>query len=382
MYGMKDTVINILLLIAALAVVALGAWYLSPESRERDADVETHISEREIIDFTVQEDVFGSSVSYAYVGEPLPEKLHEQEVVAMRTASSFTIHTGTRNEGEEDEDVLLEVASFAQQAFIQRDGNWFYVEHDTVPKDVFDAATQTPLSWLLGPTAKATTIYSGAGDGFVTASGNTWALARAATAGTATSAGVTTGASLLCATIVKTFSCSISRLFLPFDTSSIPANATINSASLTVHISQGVTNGVNNGLDYITVVQTSQANHTTLVAADFDNVGGTEGIAVGQRKDLTGLAVGAQTFALNATGLSWIKKAGEASACSATAGITCLGLREGHDFQNSQIAESATGNGMSIYTSEQAGTAQDPYLSISYTLPALSFFTFWQFSDI
>lgn len=381
MYGMKDTVINILLLIAALAVVALGAWYLSPESRERDADVETHISEREIIDFTVQEDVFGSSVTYAYVGEPLPEKLHENEVVAMRTASSFTVHTGMRNEGEEDEEVLLEVASFAQQAFIQRDGEWFYIEHDTLPKDVFDAATQTPLSWLRGALAEAVTIYSAAGDGNVGATNTTWALARGATTGTNVApSGTSAVANSVCSTISKSLSCSINRIFLPFDTSSIPANATINSASLTVNVSS-VTNGVNNGLDYITVVQTTQATHTTLVGVDFDNVGGTEGIAVGQRKDLTGLAAGAQTFTLNATGLSWIKKAGEASACSATAGITCLGLREGHDFQNSQITDNISGNSLSIYASEQTGTAQDPYLSISYTVPAISF-AFWQFSDI
>jgi hypothetical protein len=174
----------------------------------------------------------------------------------------------------------------------------------------------------------------------------------------------------------------IDRGFVPIVTSSIPAGATITSATLSIYV-VSTTDQDNDGFDYITVVQTDQGAHTILGSNDFDNCGAVdspiEGIDSGQRKDITSISTAAYTvFTLNATGLGWIKKSGQTSTCSATNGVSCFGLREGHDVQSSSPLNT-TITGIQFYTSEQTGTANDPYLAVTYTGGASS--AFWQFQD-
>jgi hypothetical protein len=155
----------------------------------------------------------------------------------------------------------------------------------------------------------------------------------------------------------------IVRAFFPVDTSAVPDPATITAATLYVWL-LGKTNGDNDGDDWLTVVQTNQANTAELVVEDFDQCGDavdnpTEGIDVGARIDLTGAGTGAYlSWALNATGLGWIDKTG----------VTKLGIREGHDVIDSAIAND-TNNVAAFRTSEQTGTNEDPYLSVTYTVP-------------
>jgi hypothetical protein len=169
------------------------------------------------------------------------------------------------------------------------------------------------------------------------------------------------------------------RAFFPFITSSIPSAAVISSATFNVYVDgTGVSDQDNDGNDYLTVVRTTQATHTTLSTSDFTNIGTTEGIDSGQRKDLTSVSTNAYlSFTLNATGISWIAKSGQSSVCSATTGITCLGIREGHDNLNNQAANN-TITGTYFSTSEVTGTSQDPYLSVIYTGGSSAF---WQFQD-
>jgi hypothetical protein len=92
------------------------------------------------------------------------------------------------------------------------------------------------------------------------------------------------------------------------------------------------------------VVQTKQADATTLGTDDYDECGEStangwssaqqtdivEGIDSGSRIDLTGKGAGDWfTFSLNATGKSWIAKSGETKPSGVTAGDTHLGLRLG-----------------------------------------------------
>jgi len=111
----------------------------------------------------------------------------------------------------------------------------------------------------------------------------------------------------------------------------------------------------NDGDDFITVVQTSQADTASLTTADYDQCGAisnpTEGAT---RIDIGSITIGAyNSWTLNATGLGWISKTG----------YTFLGLREGHDAINSAITFGI--NRVKFAGSEATGTANDPYLDVT-----------------
>ncbi len=389
---MKDTLIDIALFVVALMIIIGATWHFAPDGDSNEAqsqeDIAKTIAAREIIDYSVEEGVFSNTVRYAYLGDPLPATLHENEIVSLRTSSSYSIETGIENEGTADEKAVVSLIAYPQDAFIQRDGVWYYIEHDEAPQDIFERVTKrhSILHALFGTTAYAVTdtIYTGGGDGYVYTSQQTsWGGAHDAASGLslATSSDVISVWSYAGVGVGKSGATTygISRAFLPFVTSSIPADATITAATMNVHVTN-VTNSDNDGADYITVVQTDQATHTILTLDDYNNAGTVtnpiEGIDTAQRKDLTGMATGTLAFTLNATGLGWIKKNGESSACSATAGVSCFGLREGHDTTNT-VPDAH--NQMQIHASEYAGTAEDPYLSVTYTVP--SRMAFWMFSD-
>ena len=156
------------------------------------------------------------------------------------------------------------------------------------------------------------------------------------------------------------------RAFFPIDTSSLGVEADITSATLYVHLDNKL-NSTGDG--YIVVVQTSQADTTTLTTADYNQCGSvdnppTQGSATVDITDITNGQY--QGLLLNETGRIWINKEG----------ITKLGIREGHDCVDEYPANdfdingftSAGANGM--FFSEQDGTDNDPYLEVTYTTPA------------
>jgi hypothetical protein len=144
-------------------------------------------------------------------------------------------------------------------------------------------------------------------------------------------------------------------MFLPVDTSSIPGTATINSASLKLY---GTTISNASGLD-IYVVQGAAAATSTLVDADFVNVGS---VAWSSAIDGDSLATSVyNTFSLNASG----------TAALNTSGYTQFALVEKNDFDNSAPGASAA-TLFEFSMSEQAGTSQDPYLEVDYTAVASS----------
>ncbi len=343
----------------------------------------------------VDHQVFGDIVRYTYLGEQLPETLVPEEVVGMRTETSYS-----RLVTLDDETATVETISYPQQTFVQDlYGAWYYAEYATTTIEAFEARSalyhvRRGLARILLPVAYAVTdtIYAGAGDGTIGTALGTWAASHDATSGTAqpTLSSITVSSlhareEISCdgggPTYTNTF--YIDRGFLPFDTSGISASATISSASLNVYVF-AKDNGDNDGSDFITVVQTSQAGHTTLVGGDFDQCGAidlpTEGVDGGERKDITSISTSAYlTFTLNSTGLGWIKKNGEDAPCSTTNGISCFGVREGHDTSDDPVATPVVGDceygeiasTVVFYASEQTGTSQDPYLSVTYTVPAV-----------
>lgn len=378
----KHTLTNLavtllLSILALMAVIGSGAAVFSPpallsgSTDENHEEIRAQIHERDIIDYTALEN---GEVLYSYIGAMLPDKLADDEIVEKRTIYSYTRNLGTDDAGNP----TFNLITYARPAFTKKDDVWYEIEYARVPADIFykEYQEEAPLSFIFGRTARADTIYAGAGDGFVSYTYDTWATARGATTGTAADSTNTLIGAYSTYLYVKSGSNGIYRAFLPFNTSTIPATAAITGASLNVYVTAKY-DGDNDTEAYMTVVRTSQATHTTLVTADYDNITTTEGIDSGERKDITGISTSAYlTFTLNATGIGWIAKSGISSNCSATAGITCLGLREGHDNTNTSIAQtfSSYSSGIEFSSSEASGTSQDPYLSVTY-----SDFSFWQF---
>jgi hypothetical protein len=372
----KDLIYTVLLAGVTISVVTASSWFVGGNLHrinEHDQEILAQLAQRDVLVSEVRGEGADAVVVYAYKGEPIEGLLTTQEVLALRTQSSFTESIGKDETGKG----IYTTVSFSRPSYVREGDGWRYIEYDEAPKRLFDRAKQPGvLGWRLLPTAiAADTIYAGSGDGVVaTLLQATWNDAYAATTGTETngSTEVSTNAAV---STGKVGGSSITRAFLPFNTSTIPAGATITAASLAVYATSTPTTP-GDAFSYVTVVRTSQATHTTLVAADYDNIGSTEGISSGDRKTISTITSGNYvTFPLNSTGISWIAKSGAASNCSATAGITCIGLRDGHDIQNSAPASDVNPSYAVFSSSESTGTSQDPYLSVTYTAA----FAFWQF---
>lgn len=341
------------------------------------------LSVRTIIDH----EVFGDVVRYTYLGDQLPDTLVPEEVVGMRTETSYS-----RLVTLDDDTATVETISYPQQTFAQDlYGVWFYAEYATTTIEAFEERSalyqvRRGLARIFLPVVYAVTdtFFATAGDGQVRYGGSfdteDFTTVRNAATGTSASPTATTAVSLVqCAYSdpcgfpepCEQFAYAISRTFFPFNTGTILANAVISSASLNVYVTAKSTSlgGTH------TVVQTTQPSNSTLGTADYDLVGSTEAIDSGERKNVTSVSTGAYTvFNLNSTGIGFIKRSGESSACGATAGYTCLGVRNyTNDFANSGPVcfGSTDTNSLTFSTSEATGTSQDPYLSVTYTVPAV-----------
>lgn len=339
----KDALVTGALALVVLAVVwgAGGAVHdAGPvSSLEREARTEkiSFIKKQTILSHTEETLPSGNVVvRYTYLGEKLPEKLAEDEVLALRTESSWSRQTGVEKDGR----AIYETRIFASPQYVFHKDNWYSLESGTAPVDTFKRAKPSLLfSFFPFSIAHAQTLdkFSGDADGYVSSLESTWANAQ----GTSTGAAVDSAGEFI---NVGSFHHTnagkldflatgyhIYRGFLPFDTSVIPAGANISSASLNVMGTSSLfslslnQNTDNDGLDYITVVQTSQGGITNLTIDDFDQAGiidnPIEGIDSAQRKDITSIATTTSTyttFTLNSTGRSWIKKKGETSSCGQT----------------------------------------------------------------
>lgn len=309
----------------------------------------------------IESEIVGDVVVYKYRSdvEVLPEK---DEDLTKRTENSRTFQI--------DRDTLI-TKIYSGTTFNKdvKTGKWYEVETATTTTEIFLEET-TPILGIV-KRVYADTVFSGAGDGQVEKSNDSdWTNTHDAVTGESASPVASTAEVRTGKTIGGIY--SIYRTFLPFNTSSIPANALVTSASLNVYVtatSSGLTD--NDGDDYINVVQTSQPNSTTFTTADYDLVGAVSNPPTGATAiDLTaGFTVGAyNTFNLNTTGISWVKIDGQNSSCGTSKATTCLGLREGHDMVNSAFT-GVGANTITISTSEAAGTSQDPYLEVTYIIP-------------
>lgn len=312
----------------------------------------------------------GETVRYAYVGSELLGQLEEGELTEKRTEASYTVYLGK----DEKDNNIYRTRSFSAPTFVRDGLTWHTVEYGTDTQQDFLAKTRLSIASRIAnaivPPTYAVTVYSHAGDGHIGAFQTDWVDTRDSLDGVVNDQTDCSPAPCLVVAAFDEFPpYGVIRGFIPFDTSSIPSGATVTAASVNLYAT-GVTNGDNDGNDFLTLVESSQVNYTSMATTDFNNIGTTEGIDSGQRKDLTSISTSAYlSFALNATGMGWIAKSGEASSChSSTTGITCLAVLTGNDFLDHPPVPAAF-NFVGFYPSEQTGTSQDPYLDITYTEP-------------
>lgn len=370
-----------------LLVVVVGAVLsVTSDNRQSSQGVFADpIFDRDIVAYSIDGEGSEAVVRYQYIGELLSEKLSPEEVVELRTESSFTKHVGTSAEGLP---VYELVAYSTDKAFVKKDGVWYSRESALTSLAQFNRVrVRNPIAALLWEEVHADSIspYASAGDGYVGyesfgESGicgvGKWDPMHDAATGTAfgyTSIGTIAGASMFYDVDLNTCDSAMYRAFTPFDTSAIPSGSTISAATLNLYF-YSISNGDNDGDDWLTVVQASSASHTTLATADYDTAGAinspTEGIDSGERKDLTSISTAAYTvITLNTTGRGWVNVSGGTSQCSATTGITCLAVREGHDVLDSKITTDTSSTAF-FYASENTGTSNDPYLSVTYSPPS------------
>ncbi len=159
----------------------------------------------------------------------------------------------------------------------------------------------------------------------------------------------------------------IYRSSFPFDTTSLPADAEVVNAALHLHMKGQVAEDDDEA--YIAVLQSFQASSTYLDPSDYCDVGSDNGNAC--RAKYTPQQLGSDKvylntiptsyqhvgIALNATGTAWVS----------TSTWTYVGLREGHDIEDTQTTVQWGNNGVQAYFSDEAGTDKDPYLEVEYS---------------
>lgn len=271
-------------------------------------------------------------------------KAHRKAHEVSRNESSITEKTGD----------LYTLTAYSGPQFTQVKGEWYEVDYKV-----------ESLSYLYS-TAYADSFFSGPGDGLITKTGGIWGDVQGAATGVASA--TTSAMNATSQKVSGTF--TITRAAVPFNTSTILSEAVIVSATLQVYAT-AMTDTSNDGTDWISVVQTFTLSSLTLGDNGYPLIGDaidnpTEG---SDRITVSAIATGSyDTFTLNATGLGWVGKDSSVSSCGTIPGYTCLGLREGHDQTDTPVG-AETKSTATFSTSEQAGTSQDPVLTVNYTIP-------------
>lgn len=316
-------------------------------------------------------------VKYHYVSnQEIPMQTHNglKEDLTKRTNNSITFLESVTPINDKFQKEKYVSQFYSGKTFQKSGDKWYQIKTATTTKTAF--LKQIKLTALdhvkefFGQKVLADDFYSGAGDGNTLGSGLAWSVAHDSdgTMGGLANYDNSTTRVLTGYLTIMMDQYLIERAFIPFDTSAIPSNANIGSVTLRIYIASKA-NDDNDGYDYINIVQTNQSSSATLVGTDFDNCGAISNPATGADLiDITGITVETTTtFTFNPTGQSWIAKNGVASNCGTIAGVTCLGLREGHDITNNPTDDtSGIRNFVEFSTSEDIDVNKKPKLTVNY----------------
>lgn len=306
-------------------------------------------------------------ISYDYISD---KKTNQKVVFAENDVFSNLVLVKDNGKKFNKPNFKGVVKAYVGSSHFYKDGNgiWEIKHHATTTVKAWKSQTFNWVDKIFGAPALATasTTYAIADDGTAYYGYNaSWDTCHDAVVGS----GIATGGTAdgFSATRYNNVNggFKIWRMFLPVNTSAFPDDMVVSSSTVYFYI-LGQSNGKNDAVDYITVVQTSQADPTALTTADYNNCGATttptEGIDVGERKDLTSdFTTGVyNTFTLNSTGYGWLDPTG----------WFLLGIREGHDTTNTTIGASDAYNYIQFYSPERAGQDKDPYITVEYTVPS------------
>lgn len=220
---------------------------------------------------------------------------------------------------------------------------------------VYPVFTDTTSTFFPDPNPETSTVE---GDVYYTAAAS-WDTHHDQTTGTAAEPSVNPWTVQTFFDGVSTY--EIDRGFLLFDTSSIPDTDVISAATVQLYITS-VTDTDNDAQSYVTIIgNTTPASNTDLVAGDFDQCGAIDNpTKMSDDVDATGITTGAyNTWTMNATGLANISQTG----------ITKWGIREGHDIEDVAVVGNVR-TLIFVRSSEQAGTTNDPVLTVTHAPPA------------
>lgn len=366
-------------------VIFLGAWafagpYLFSKNTEKEmlAELGEIPQDRIIVDYGIGRD---GLVVYSYLDKPVPEKLESDELPELRRENSYTKLVEIVDAGGEDRDAIVKLNSivYSQPAFAKDiDGSWKYLEYATTTEIAFrnrDSTYWGRVREMFVRTAYADTTspFSGAGDGAIDffETGNAGALSSCRDSTTGAGSDYTSTSMAILVYRSTTFgagegACQIRRVFMPFNTSVIPAGSDVTAATLNLYVLSTQRQDTTN--DGLTIVSGAPASISSLVDSDYPNVSTTLFATLVAINSLTTSAY--NSFSFNASGLSHIESA-IAGSCGGSAGYTCLSLRENHDTTVVSFTNEMS-NSVTVSASEHTGTSQDPYLSITYTLVAPS----------
>jgi len=209
--------------------------------------------------------------------------------------------------------------------------------------------------------AETLKVFSSEGDGQIATPENVnWDIQRNADIGTKLSS-TSTDEIVSLLRIGPNSLFEIYRAFLAFDTSVIPDNAVVTSASL--HLFVGGKHEYGDENSFVGLYKGYQDSVDVLENSDINNCGESidNPTPVAQEVDISTIALHSYfTFDLNLNGLSWISKDGYTKLC----------LRDGHDVNDVPLVGGAyTYSVVRMLPTETPGTSRDPYMVISYFLP-------------
>lgn len=292
------------------------------------------------------------------------------EDVSMRTGNTQFFKVGKTEDGH---DAYISHV-FPKQQFVKdlRNGKWYNIEYATTTKQQFDQQInqQTKIGWLNklrriisppaiadssvfypDPNAETTSVD---GDVRRSSTEESFSTIRDGAGSTPTDSLTSFYAARLSADSTTDTFATLYRGFILFDTSSLPDDATLVSATLSLY---GFSFSNTLGSDDLHVTSSSPASSTALATGDFGNIGRT---SFGSLSYASATTSAYNDISLNSTGLATVSKTG----------ITKLGTQLAWDLNNS-FTGTWSSLGSTIFrfrSADQTGTSNDPYLTVVYTI--------------
>jgi len=262
---------------------------------------------------------------------------------------------------------------YTAPTFGKLNGEWYEIKVATSSVEEFEQATGKQVisrSWFFPEVWAATLTATSSnmdGEAYRTQAGSTWLNTTQGTGSASINSQVywdCLGTATAGAGPWGNYRCS-----LPFDTSGIPSNATVTTATLKLYFNQIYDEG--GGEKMGVVVSTTIAVAGALTAADYLRISLTSTPKIAVERTLASISnVAYESFVFSSTTLSYIKRSGEAGTCDGgTLGLSCIGLRVSNDYN---VVAPNTASGVTVFSSYSAFSNTFPYLEVEYSVPTSS----------